>query len=50
MQCRRGALQPLSACRISIVRSRLDRTKERFGIWPERLAPDTGYGPAVDLA
>src|SRR3546814_17958353 len=28
----------------------LDRTQERFGIWPERLAADTGYGDAANLA
>src|SRR3546814_16539286 len=28
----------------------LDRTQERFGIWPERLAADTGYGSAENLA
>jgi hypothetical protein len=28
----------------------LDRTQERFGIWPERLAADAGYGDAANLA
>ncbi len=28
----------------------LDRTEQRFGIWPERLAADTGYGSAENLA
>jgi hypothetical protein len=28
----------------------LDRTQERFGIWPKRLAGDTGYGSPENLA
>jgi transposase len=28
----------------------IERTQERFGIWPERLAADTGYGSAEMLA
>jgi hypothetical protein len=28
----------------------LDRTQHRLGIWPERLAGDTGYASAEDLA
>jgi hypothetical protein len=28
----------------------LDRTQERFGIWPVRLAADTGYGDVANLA
>jgi transposase len=31
-------------------RRMLDRTRERFGLWPERLAADTGYGSAENLA
>jgi hypothetical protein len=29
---------------VTAQRVMLDRTHERFGIWPERLAADTGYG------
>jgi hypothetical protein len=28
----------------------IDRTKERFGLWPERLSADTAYGLAENLA
>lgn len=35
---------------VTAQRRMLDRTQERFGIWPERLAADTGYGDAANLA
>ena len=35
---------------VTAQRRMLDRTRERFGIWPERLAADTGYGDAANLA
>ena len=28
----------------------IERTQERFGLWPERLAADTAYGSAENLA
>ena len=28
----------------------IDRTQERFGLWPERLAADTAYGSSENLA
>jgi len=28
----------------------IDRTQERFGLWPERLTADTAYGSAENLA
>jgi transposase len=31
-------------------RRMIDRTQERFGIWPERLVADTAYGTAANLA
>lgn len=31
-------------------RTMIDRTQERFGIWPQRLAADTGYGDAANIA
>jgi transposase len=31
-------------------RRMIDRTQERFGLWPERLAGDAGYGSAENLA
>ena len=35
---------------VTAQRAMLDRTQARFGIWPERLAADTGYGSAENLA
>lgn len=35
---------------ITAAKRMIDRTAERFGIWPERLAADTGYGSAQTLA
>jgi hypothetical protein len=35
---------------VTAQRVMLDRTQERFGIWPQRLAGDTGYGSAENLA
>jgi transposase len=35
---------------VTAQRTMLDRTQERFGLWPERLAADTGYGSAENLA
>jgi len=31
-------------------RRMIDRVQTRFGLWPERLAADTGYGDAANLA
>ena len=28
----------------------IDRTQQRFGLWPERLAADAAYGSAENLA
>src|SRR6266851_4803665 len=35
---------------VTAQRRMIDRTQERFGLWPERLAGDTGYGSAENLA
>jgi transposase len=35
---------------VTAQRVMLDRTQERFGVWPERLAADAGYGSAENLA
>lgn len=35
---------------VGAARTMLDRTRERFGLRPERLAADTGYGDAANLA
>ena len=35
---------------VTAQRVMLDRTRDRFGLWPERLVADTGYGDANNLA
>src|SRR5690348_15499469 len=35
---------------VTAQRIMIERTEERFGVWPERLAADTGYGSAENLA
>ncbi len=35
---------------VTAQRRMIDRTQERFGIWPERLVADTAYGSAANLA
>jgi hypothetical protein len=35
---------------VTAQRIMLDRTQKRFGLWPERLAADSGYGDAANLA
>lgn len=35
---------------VTAQRTMIDRTQERFGIWPRRLAADTGYGDVANLA
>jgi len=35
---------------VTAQRTMIERTHERFGFWPERLAADTGYGSAENLA
>ena len=35
---------------VTAQRTMIDRTQERFGIWPKRLAADAGYGLAENLA
>lgn len=35
---------------VTAQRTMIERTQERFGVWPERLAADTGYGSAENLA
>ena len=35
---------------VTAQRVMIDRTQQRFGLWPERLAADTGYGDAANLA
>ena len=35
---------------VAAQRTMIERTQDRFGIWPERLAADTAYGTAENLA
>jgi len=35
---------------ITAQRRMIDRTQERFGLWPERLVGDAGYGDAKNLS
>src|SRR3977135_797516 len=35
---------------VTAQRRMIDRTQERFGLWPGRLAADAGYGSAENLA
>jgi transposase len=35
---------------VTAQRRMIDRTQDRFGLWPGRLAADTGYGSAENLA
>src|SRR3954470_1866875 len=35
---------------VTAQRRMIDRTQDRFGLWPERLAADTAYGSAENLA
>jgi transposase len=35
---------------VTAQRIMIERTEERFGVWPERLAADAGYGSAENLA
>jgi len=35
---------------VTAQRRMIDRTHDRFGLWPERLAADAGYGSAENLA
>ena len=35
---------------VTAQRRMIERTQEHFGLWPERLAADAGYGSAENLA
>ncbi len=46
-------VEPSTAVRqaeVAAAKTMIERTRERFEIWPERLAADTGYGSAEMLA
>jgi transposase len=45
-------VEPSTAVRqaeVAAAKTMIERTRERFGLWPERLAADTGYGSAAML-
>ena len=44
------ATKAVRQAEVTAQRRMIDRTYDRFGIWPERLAADTGYGDAANLA
>ena len=46
-------VEPSTAVRqaeVAAAKTMIERTRERFDLWPERLAADTGYGSAAMLA
>ena len=46
-------VEPSTAVRqaeVAAAKTMIERTRERFDLWPERLAADTGYGSAEMLA
>jgi transposase len=44
------ATTAIRPAKVTAQRIMIDRTQERFGIWPQRLAADTGYGDAANIA
>jgi transposase len=44
------ATTAIRTAEVTAQRNMIDRTQERFGIWPQRLAADTGYGDAANIA
>jgi transposase len=44
------ATSAIRPAEVTAQRTMIDRTQERFGIWPQRLAADTGYGDAANIA
>ena len=45
-----GATTSVPQAEVTAQRRIIDRTQERFGLWPERLVADTAYGSAPNLA
>ena len=41
---------PTDRTTMTAARRMIERTQARFGLWPERLAADAGYGDAANLA
>ncbi|GLK84443.1 hypothetical protein GCM10017653_25130 [Ancylobacter defluvii] len=44
------ASRAIRQAEVGSARTMLDRTQERFGLWPARLAADSAYGSAENLA
>ncbi len=44
------ASRAIRQAEVGSARAMLDRTQERFGLWPARLAADSAYGSAENLA
>ena len=44
------ASRAIRQAEVGAARTMIERTQERFGLWPERLAADTAYGSAENLA
>ena len=44
------ATTPVRQAEVTAARRMIERTQARFGLWPERLAADAGYGDAANLA
>src|SRR6187431_1629379 len=44
------ASRAIRQAEVGAARTMLDRTQERFGLWPARLAADSAYGSAENLA
>ncbi|MEA3388111.1 MAG: IS1182 family transposase [Pseudomonadota bacterium] len=44
------ASRAIRQAEVGAARTMVDRTQERFGLWPERLAADSAYGAAEMLA
>ena len=44
------ASRAIREAEVGAARTMIERTQDRFGLWPERLAADTAYGSAENLA
>jgi transposase len=44
------ASRAIRPAEVGATRTMIERTHDRFGLWPERLAADTAYGSAENLA
>jgi len=44
------ARRAIRQAEVGAARTMIERTQDRFGLWPERLAADSAYGSAENLA